>query len=177
MQSWPWQPSQSGRWKQDVGPKANFKKQQVKLPEAWRCVSRGVGVIISSSHLFSLLGWAMPNVLTLIYTPACGMHSAGLSGFVISGPFWLSSFSTLPFGLTSSSEDTWQGFPSWSHELLQAMQEKTTTLETFDAVLGLHLAISTICRPFLCRNGDLQIASQTGKTRQRRIRSQLGMGS
>eukprot|EP00913_Durusdinium_trenchii_P017237 g16207.t2 len=28
LQSWPWQPSQSGRWKQDFGPKANFKKQQ-----------------------------------------------------------------------------------------------------------------------------------------------------
>ncbi|CAJ1361910.1 unnamed protein product [Effrenium voratum] len=35
VQRWPWQPSQSGRWKQDFGPKANFKRQQVKLPEAW----------------------------------------------------------------------------------------------------------------------------------------------
>ena len=61
LQSWPWQPSQSGRWKQDFGPKANFKKQQVKLPE------------------------------------------------------------------------TWQGFPRWSHELLQGMLEKTSTLKTFEA--------------------------------------------
>jgi len=67
LQSWPWQPSQSGRWKQDFGPKANFKKQQVKLPE------------------------------------------------------------------------TWQGFPRWSHELLQGMLEKTSTLETFEAVECLSL--------------------------------------
>ena len=86
------------------------------------------------------------------------------------------SFFTLRFGVTSTPKDTWQGFPSWSHELLQAMQEKTTTLETFDAVLGLHLAISTISRPFLCTSGDLQIASQTGTTLQRRIRSQFGIG-
>ena len=86
------------------------------------------------------------------------------------------SFFTLRFGVTSTPKDTWQGFPSWSHELLQAMQEKTTTLETFDAVLGLHLAISTISRPFLCTSGDRQIASQTGTTLQRRIRSQFGIG-
>eukprot|EP00439_Symbiodinium_sp_Y106_P082592 s1139_g22.t1 len=36
LQAWPWQPSQSGRWKQDFGPKANFKKQQVKVPETWK---------------------------------------------------------------------------------------------------------------------------------------------
>lgn len=95
---------------------------------------------------------------------------------VNSGPFWFHRFFTLRFGVTSTPKDTWQGFPSWSHELLQAMQEKTTTLETFDAVLGLHLAISTISRPFLCTSGDLQIASQTGTTLQRRIRSQFGMG-
>ena len=60
LQSWPWQPSQSGRWKQDFGPKANFKKQQVKLPEAWRCVSRGV----SLSHLFTFrLGNAKSSAL------------------------------------------------------------------------------------------------------------------
>lgn len=36
LESWPWQPSQSGRWKQDFGPKANFKKKLVKIPAAWR---------------------------------------------------------------------------------------------------------------------------------------------
>lgn len=40
LQSWPWQPSQSGRWKQDFGPKANFKKQQVKLPDTWLPLAR-----------------------------------------------------------------------------------------------------------------------------------------
>mmetsp|Transcript_2190 Transcript_2190/g.5177 ORF Transcript_2190/g.5177 Transcript_2190/m.5177 type:complete len:304 (+) Transcript_2190:152-1063(+) len=33
IEAWPWQPSQSGRWKQDFGPRANFKKQLVKVPE------------------------------------------------------------------------------------------------------------------------------------------------
>jgi len=35
IEAWPWQPSQSGRWKQDFGPRANFKKQLVKVPDNW----------------------------------------------------------------------------------------------------------------------------------------------
>lgn len=35
VEAWPWHPSQSGRWKQDFGPKANFKRQQVKVPDDW----------------------------------------------------------------------------------------------------------------------------------------------
>ncbi len=27
-EGWPWLPSQSGRWKKDFGPRANFKKQR-----------------------------------------------------------------------------------------------------------------------------------------------------
>ncbi|CAK8988753.1 DNA N6-methyl adenine demethylase (N6-methyl adenine demethylase 1) [Durusdinium trenchii] len=67
LQSWPWQPSQSGRWKQDFGPKANFKKQQVKIPE------------------------------------------------------------------------TWEGFPSCSHQLLELLRGKTETLRDFEAVECLSL--------------------------------------
>ena len=35
LELWEWQASQSGRWKQDFGPKANFKKKQVKIPVPW----------------------------------------------------------------------------------------------------------------------------------------------
>ena len=135
--------------------------------------------------LLDLLGWGWLGNAKFSYTflHACTWNAfcrlVHFTDIVNSGPFWFHRFSmffTLRFGVTSTPKDTWQGFPSWSHELLQAMQEKTTTLETFDTVLGLHLANSTISRPFLCTSGDLQIASQTGTTLQRRIRSQFGIG-
>lgn len=40
IEAWPWEPSQSGRWKQDFGPRANFKRQLIKVPDTFQGLPR-----------------------------------------------------------------------------------------------------------------------------------------
>lgn len=65
---WPWRPSQSGRQKQDFGPKANFKKQRLKLGDA-RGLPQYAHVLLDRlrSRCVDLVDFEPAEFLTLSY--------------------------------------------------------------------------------------------------------------
>jgi len=78
IEAWPWQPSQSGRWKQDFGPKANFKRRQVKVPDDWQgfpVYARELMAVVCS-RCPSLEGFEAAEFLALRYDSDRGANHA-----------------------------------------------------------------------------------------------------
>lgn len=78
MEAWPWRPSQSGRWKQDFGPKANFKKRLVKVPEDWQGLPSYAHRLLRRLRArCGLLGdFDVAEFLSLLYDPDEGANHA-----------------------------------------------------------------------------------------------------
>eukprot|EP00933_Yihiella_yeosuensis_P047271 TRINITY_DN43023_c0_g1_i1.p1 TRINITY_DN43023_c0_g1~~TRINITY_DN43023_c0_g1_i1.p1 ORF type:complete len:308 (-),score=66.86 TRINITY_DN43023_c0_g1_i1:15-917(-) len=78
LEAWPWQPSQSGRWKKDFGPRANFKKRAVKVPTDWKgfppLIRQTLDKIVSSCDV--LEGFHAAESLALKYDHDRGANHA-----------------------------------------------------------------------------------------------------
>mmetsp|Transcript_2975 Transcript_2975/g.5423 ORF Transcript_2975/g.5423 Transcript_2975/m.5423 type:complete len:326 (+) Transcript_2975:105-1082(+) len=78
IEAWPWQPSQSGRWKQDFGPRANFKKRQLKIPAEWHGVPEYAHRLLRQLRARSerLHDFEVAEFLTLKYDVTRGANHA-----------------------------------------------------------------------------------------------------
>lgn len=76
--AWPWQPSQSGRLKQDFGPRANFKRRQVKIPDDWHGLPRYAHGILKQLRIrcSTLDGFEVAECLALRYDSDRGANHA-----------------------------------------------------------------------------------------------------
>merc|ERR1719221_1781711 len=74
----PWQESQSGRRKQDFGPRANFKRQRLKIPIEWRGLPRYAHQLLTRlcTECQGLKNFEVAEYLALEYSAARSANHA-----------------------------------------------------------------------------------------------------